>query len=293
MTEAVGDGPRVTRPATEADIPAMRAIFRAHGDDTPVVAGGADVVGPYLAHLVAHHRVLVVEEAGRVIAFGAVLDTGRLRMLCDLFVTPDRLGGGVGRPLLAELFGATAARATFASDDPRALPIYVRAGMTPLWVQLYLEGLPSRLPDTVSGLTVRPSDAARAAALELAWTGADRAVDWTFWSAMDASDTFTIEAGGRPVAAGIARAKQATTARALDRLVIAPDVAEEHTVGVALAAICRAARGGPVQVTCYGVNPLLPVLLEAGFTVVDRDQFLASSPDLVDPLRLLPNPGML
>lgn len=59
------------RPATPADIRAMRAIFRAHGDDTPPVQGGADVTGPYLAHLVAHHRVLVVEEADTAVAFGA------------------------------------------------------------------------------------------------------------------------------------------------------------------------------------------------------------------------------
>jgi hypothetical protein len=64
-------------------------------------------------------------------------------------------------------------------------------------------------------------------------------------------------------------------------------------VAVALAAISRAARGGPVQLTCLGPSPLLPVLLEAGFKVVDHDQFLASDASLVDPARLLPNPGML
>jgi hypothetical protein len=42
-----------------------------------------------------------------------------------------------------------------------------------------------------------------------------------------------------------------------------------------------------------GPNPLLPILLEGGFRVVDSDQLLASDPSLVDPERLLPNPGML
>ena len=56
----------------------------------------------------------------------------------------------------------------------------------------------------------------------------------------------------------------------------------------------RAARDNPVlRVHVLGPNPLLPALLEAGFRIVDRDQFLASEPDLVDPVRLLPNPGML
>jgi hypothetical protein len=35
------------------------------------------------------------------------------------------------------------------------------------------------------------------------------------------------------------------------------------------------------------------VLLEAGVRIVDHDQFMCSDPSLVDPARLLPNPGML
>jgi GNAT superfamily N-acetyltransferase len=284
------DPPRATRPATPADIPAMRAIFRAHGDDAAPVPGGMDVIGPYLAHLVARHRVLVVDEAGAVVAFGATLETGRARMLCDLFVLPERVGQGLGRTLLDELFAGAPARVTFASDDPRALPLYVRAGMTPLWINLYLEGLATRLPDHRGHLDVRDADSAECVGLELAWTGDDRTVDWPFWASIGAADTFVVEAGAAPVGVGIARAKQTTTARALDRLVIAPDA---DPVDVALAGIRRAARGGPVQVTCFGPSPLLPVLMEAGFKVVDHDQFLASDPELVDPVRLLPDPGML
>jgi hypothetical protein len=34
-------------------------------------------------------------------------------------------------------------------------------------------------------------------------------------------------------------------------------------------------------------------LLEAGFRLEARDTYMASEPDLLDPARLLPNPGML
>ena len=68
-----------------------------------------------------------------------MLDTGRARMLADLFVEPGRLGTGLGRPLLSALFEDAPVRATFASSDPRALPLYVRAGMTPA-VDLPLPG---------------------------------------------------------------------------------------------------------------------------------------------------------
>lgn len=284
---------RRTREATEADIGAMRAIFTAHGGDGPQVDGGADVVGPYLAHLVAGRRMLVVEEPGRgVVAFGATVETGRARMLCDLFVVPDLLGQGLGRPLLERLFEGAASRATFSSDDPRALPLYVRAGMTPRWINLYLQGLPVRLPDgAAASLAIRSSTAAESAALEARWTGCDRPADHAYWASMGGADPFVVLADGEPVAVGTGRAKQTTTARALDRLVIRPDVADP--VPVAVAALCRAARGGPVEVCVLGPSPLLPVLLEAGFHVVDHDQLLTSEPDLVDPLRLLPNPGLL
>jgi hypothetical protein len=42
-----------------------------------------------------------------------------------------------------------------------------------------------------------------------------------------------------------------------------------------------------------GPSPVLPVLLEAGFRIDDHDVFMASGPGLVDPLRILPNSGML
>ena len=83
---------------------------------------------------------------GGVVAFGSVLDTGLARMLADLFVEPGRLGQGLGRPLLTALFEDAPVRATFASGDPRALPLYVRAGMTPLWPCLYVEGAAAQLP---------------------------------------------------------------------------------------------------------------------------------------------------
>ena len=60
-----------------------------------------------------------------------------------------------------------------------------------------------------------------------------------------------------------------------------------------LAAIRRAARDHTVLVTVQGPNPALRPLLEGGFRVKDRDQFMATEPDLIDPARLIPNSGML
>ncbi len=159
---------RVTRPATPEDVPVIRGILAAHGNDGPVTR--VDIVGPYVRHLVTRHRTLLTEEDGVAVAFGAVVDAGLAVHLADLFVVPDRLGQGLGRPLLAALLADAPWRTTFASDDPRALPIYVRAGMTPLWPTLHVEGDATSLA-MPPGLDVVAALPDELAALELAWTG--------------------------------------------------------------------------------------------------------------------------
>ena len=89
----------IIRAATADDIPAIRRILAAHGNDGPVVV--ADIVGPYVNHLLWRGRARVATLDGEVVAFGAGVDTGRSVHLADLFVDPERLGQGIGRPLLA------------------------------------------------------------------------------------------------------------------------------------------------------------------------------------------------
>jgi GNAT superfamily N-acetyltransferase len=278
------------RAATPRDIPAIRAILAAHDNDGPIDESGIDIVGPYVLHLVRRHRALVTERDGEVVAFGAVADTGAAAMLSDLFVRPDLLGQGLGRPLLAALFEGSVSRATFASSDPRALPLYVRAGMTPLWTSFYVEGTAAQLPPLDPGLTTWDATPEELSLLEEAWTGASRPSDHDYFARQPAGDAFLIEDEEGPVAFGYARAKQHSATRQLDRLLVRPGA---EPVAPITAALARAARTCLVRACVPGPNPVLPVLLEHGFRIVDSDQFLASSPELVDPARMLPNPGLL
>lgn len=278
------------REAAEDDVPAIRAILAAHGNDGEIVV--ADVVGPYLLHLIARGGARVAVEADEVVGFGATVDTGRSVHLADLFIRPDRIGKGIGKPLLAAAFGEAPRRTTFASDDPRALPIYVRAGMLPLWASLYLEGPADRLPAQPRSLRTEPATPDALAATERAWTGADRLADHRFWSGQPDADTFMVIDGDDVVAIGSGRARQASPVRVLDRLVVHPDSAVDP-VPATFAALARAARGGVVLACIQGPSPVLRPLLDLGFRIADRDQFMSSEPDLVDPARLIPNPGML
>ncbi len=248
-----------------------------------------DIVGPYVRHLVTRHRTLLTEEGGVALAFGAVVDAGLAIHLADLFVVPDRLGQGLGRPLLAALFGDARRRTTFASDDPRAIPLYVRAGMTPLWPTLYVEGDGTRLP-TPPGLDVVAAPPEELAALELAWTGADRRDDHRFWASQADADPFLVVDRDGPVALAIGRARQVSDVRVIDRMLVRPGA---DPVPAVLAALRRTDRGTRVICSLFGPSPVLPALLEAGFHVTDRDQYMASDAGLIDPVRFLPNPGML
>ena len=278
--------PRV-RTATPDDIPAIRAILAAHGNDGPVRTG--DIVGPYIAHLIARHRTLVSEAAGEVVAFGATVDTGVSTHLADLFVRPDLLGRGIGRPLLTALFGDAPRRTTFASEDPRALPLYVRAGMATWWASLYLEGASGTLA-AAPGTDTAAADAATLAAFELGWTGADRADDHVFWASQAGADSFVVTVRGEVVAVCHARARQVTAVRVIDRVVVRPGA---DPVAPTLEALRRAGRGGAVTAAVQGPSPVVRALLDRGFQVTDRDLYMASESGLIDPLRLVPNPGML
>ena len=276
------------RAATDDDVPGIRAVLAGHGNDGPVVI--ADVVGPYVRHLISRGMAQVAVDGESIVGFAAALDTGRSIQLADLFVHVDRLGQGTGGPLLDAALGPPRPRTTFASDDPRALPLYVRAGMMPLWASLYVEGSASSLPEPSRAVTTEPAQPDALAALELSWTGYDRSADHAFWATMADADLFVVRDGGEVAGFGCGRVRQQVATRVLDRLVIHPDA---DPVATTLAAVARAARGGPVTTCLLGPHPALRPLLETGFKVVDRDQCMASDPGLVDPTRLVPNPGML
>jgi GNAT superfamily N-acetyltransferase len=275
------------RPATADDVAAIRALLASHGNDGPIVIG--DTVGPYLRHLFDHGRSLVSIAAGEVVGFAAALDTGRGWHLADLFVRLDRLGQGIGRPLLDAVLAGAADRTTFASDDPRALPLYVRAGMTPRWPSLYVEGAVASLPASVGTLRTEPASPERIADLEHAWTGQDRRIDHEFLASQLDADSFVVLDDGEVVGAGHARARQASVLRALDRFLVHPDA---DPVSVTMAAIRRAGRSGGTLICVQGPSPVLRPLLDLGFRIPDRDTYMATDPDLFDPARLIPNPGI-
>jgi GNAT superfamily N-acetyltransferase len=278
------------RDATDADAPGLREISLSTEPpaDPPLETAPVDA---YLRHLIARGTVAVAETGGEPIGFGAAVDTGRSRHLADLFVRPEHQGHGIGGRLLEMVYGDTWPRTTFGSEDPRAVPSYVRAGMDALWPNLYLSGDPTMLPPVDPGLTTEDAGAEDIAVLEAAWVGAERRPDLAYWAGLPEIRMVVVRRGSRAVGTAIGRRRFNGQGRWIHHAMAAPDA---DGPAVLLAALHACLAGATVGGGCVpGPSPLVRVLLEARFRVVDRDTFLASEPAIVDPQREIVNTGFL
>ena len=294
---ADSDDPRVNgesaaevrmRPATDDDVAAILGIWAANGDTIP--EGGVDILTPYLIHLLRTGRVLVAEDSDLVVGFGAVVERTGVTHLADLFVRPDRFGQGIGGRLLDAVFGDAATRTTFASSDPRAMPLYVRTGMSPLWPNLYLDVDASSLPPPSSTAVCEPAEAASLVQLEEVWLGDASTADHRFWASLPEARPFLVVERGRPVAAVHARSRRSGQDRWINRMVMAPD---GDPVVTLVAAYRHAAEGGRIGSCLPGPNPALRTLLAGGARIVDHDTYMASDPSLFDPVRRISDGGIL
>jgi GNAT superfamily N-acetyltransferase len=248
------------RAARDGDLAAIARIAAANDD-----VAGADP--RYVSHLRRNGRLLVAELTGEVAGYGATRRIGGARMLCDLFVDPASHGTGVGGRLLGALFAEPGERFTFASQDPRALPLYVRHGMIPRWPLLYLSGEPAGS----SALRSRTVSMAEACAAELELTGRDRTVDYEYWQ----GDGLLVLDGREVAAAGVIAAGR------LIHLVSSRDPAA--TLAAALAAFEQ----DRVRLCLPGPHPALRGLLEARWRIEEQDHYMSTSEDLVSPGHVL------
>ena len=277
------------RPATRHDLPQIARILAANGE--PVELPGVEGY-PYLEFLLERGRMAVSVVHGRVGGFVSVVRVGDASVVSDLFIDPARHGHGHGSALLAATLDEDGPRMTFSSGDPRALPVYVRAGMRPWWPNLYVQADPAalaRLPaDPAFVAEPATLEATTAAALTL--TGIDRSADFAFYAAQPDAAGFVIRDAGAVAAVAWASRDDEGAGRQVDHASIARDADAGRA---ALAAFRAGAAGDQVWGCVPGPHPGLPALLGAGARIVDRDTYCTSDPGWLDPERILPNPSLL
>jgi GNAT superfamily N-acetyltransferase len=213
---------------------------------------------------------VAVNGTADLIAFGGALRRGGVTHLADLFVDRRYQSAGVGRALLDEVLDGAAARVTFASADPRAVPLYLRYGLVPRCPMYYLSG------PAVSGPTpVDIVDVEAVVPLDAAASGGERGDVLRWYAGLPGVQVY-----GGPDGYAFTRDRDG-------EVLVGPAAGTETVLG---AAACRPGR--TLRLTLFGTHPLLPRLLAAGLRIGDTDTFLASDGELVPLNRYVPNPDL-
>ena len=290
------------RPATAGDFEAIERIAAANDEATTAPSWPGYL---YLEHLLTAGTLCVAVRGGVVVGYAGAMVVGGRRPaahVTDLFVDPGAQGRGVGSRLLKALMAVIDVPdwTTSSSADPRALTLYARAGMVPLWPVLYVDApLGAELVERRQDVAVTAVAAEAAAGFELRWSGRDFSVHYRHWAARPGATVFRVELAGRTAAVGIVREGRLAAGRTIDHLAVAPSADPGGTLLAALSsAVVRgpeAGAGGDAQarlrLAVPGPNPALPYLLALGFRILDQDTFCASDSGLVDPLRVVPDPS--
>lgn len=252
-------------------------VRRAGPDDLAAVRGIATHYGnleewptrpDYLDHELERGALWVALDGARVTGFAAVLEEGGIAHLADAFVDPEALGGGIGRALLAAAFPPELTRVTFASGDPRALPLYVRAGMQPLAPLLYLEG---ELPGEAAG---ESASVDALVARDAGASGRER----------PAALGFLARAGAR--ARTLGDRAYLVSRDAGGHVEVGPAAGDAEELVVLLTGL------GPLRVALPGPHPALRAVLDAGLRIADHDTYMASRPGVLDLARYAPHPDL-
>jgi GNAT superfamily N-acetyltransferase len=282
------------RRATESDLAEICDVWYATeivGDPNPP----PNSAGPgFFASLLALGDLFVAEAGGAVVGFSGSISRGGVRYLTDLFVRPDRQGGGLGRALLAAAMPADGrSRATVASRDPRAVALYTRMGMRPRF-PLVLVDAPAAIPMDAGDVVAVPADPGDPDLVEwdAAVGGRRRPEDLAEFVRGRWGEALWLERGGSRVGYAVVQGRTPAYLRHPEAATVGPVGVrrpEDAAAAVAAAAARCAGRAPMLTVAVPGPHPSLAPLLEAGARITGADLFLSEDEPFADPRCYLPS----
>lgn len=266
--------------ATESHIDGIAAARLSNGpahDDSGADAG-------YCRYLIEEGHLFVAVEGANVLGFGGAIDVGDARLLSDLYVHRRAHGRGVGSALLAAAMNGAVQRFTFASNDPAALPLYLRAGMVAWWPLLAVSGTRSSLRPPL-GCSAFDVSVHQAAEYELVATHLDRSATFRYWAGRIGARTLAVERDGRRIAVASVR---------VDELHVRIEhlLAHDEDALDAIAAVTHLLGVESVSLYVPGCRTFAAQLFERRFVVDDTSVFMGSSLELVGPMLQVVHPGL-
>jgi len=273
----------IFRPAAEDDLQAVFEVFYQNELlDNPQLPLLVDIP-PYLSHVLQTGTLSVADEDGRILGFGGAITRGNISFLTDLFVLPSTQSGNLDKTLLQTVLPQdNLIHCTLSSSDPRALALYIRAGMRPLWPHFDL-----RLVNPVHGWPLAPdmeiieADTSDPALLD--WDvrvcGRPRPEDLQFWVREEGAIPLWFRRRGQIVGYGYVRfgAEAHSNPQSCTIGPLGADTPENATACVLAAVHWAMQRAVEIHIDIPGPHPCLTTLLERGFHIHSFDTFVSST----------------
>jgi hypothetical protein len=239
----------------------------------------------------------VAESGGALVGYAALIVRGGVGFIAELFVRQESRSARIGGALLAKLLEADSPTfCTMSSGDPRALSLYIRAGLQPRWPHFQLIGNPEHLASPGPEVEVREVEEKDQTIIwwDAEISGRARAQEHAYWRSTHAIPLWVCGKDGTVGYGYVQRTPPSAGAPA--GVLIGPVGARSAAdAAVSLDAMLRWSRpvGRVVQVGIPGPHPSLPVLIRAGFRIKSIETYCCSNAtDLFDPQTYIPSTTM-
>ena len=237
----------------------------------------------YLHHVLETGILSVAEQEGAILAYAGAITRGAVTFLTDVFVHPTHQSGHLGKTLLHTVLPADElVHCTLSSSDPRALALYIRAGMRPQWPSFALRLEQPRqewpLPSQVEVIEADQEDAAL-----VEWdariSGRLRPLDHAFWVREQRAVPLWFRRGDQIVGYGYIRLLAGTLwhPRACALGPIGVNAAEDASACILAAVYWASQRADTLSIEVPGPHPCLAPLLERGFRISYVDTFVSTT----------------
>jgi len=271
------------RPANEAELRSVYEVFYQNEllDDPHLPS--PDDIPPYLSHVLHTGTLFVAEKNGTIIAFAGAITRENVSFLTDLFVLPSYQSGQLGKRLLRSVLPQDdLIHCTLSSSDPRALALYIRAGMRPQWPHFALR-LDKSTHAWPLALDMEIIEADSADPALLSWdtraSGRRRLVDLQYWVFEERAVPLWFRRLGQTVGYGYVRfgAEGISDHQACTLGPIGGNTPKDATACVLAAVNWAVQRATVLHIDVPGPHPCLATLLECGFHIISFDTFVSTA----------------